>query len=70
MTAKLYVCDNAKPSFYRARTVPHALRTKLDQELNWLERQKVIEPVKMSEWAAPIVPVMKPDGSIRICSDN
>ena len=24
MTAKLHVCDNAKPSFYRARTVPQA----------------------------------------------
>ena len=55
MTAKLYVCDNAKPSFYRARTVPQALRTKLEQKLDCLERQKVIESVQMSEWAAPIV---------------
>ena len=39
------------------------------EELDRLEQQKVIEPVQMSEWAAPIVPVMKPDGSIRICGD-
>ena len=67
--AKLYVKDNAKPCFCRARTVPHALRTKVEQELKRLTDQKSIEPVPMSEWAAPIVPVLKPDGSIRICGD-
>jgi len=59
ITAKLYVCHNAKPSFYRARTVPHSLRTKVEQELERLEQQNVIEPVQMSEWVAPIIPVMK-----------
>jgi len=30
---KLYVSENAKPYFCRAKTVPHALRTKVEQEL-------------------------------------
>ena len=29
----------------------------------------VIEKVCYSEWAAPIVPVVKPDNSIRVCGD-
>ena len=29
----------------------------------------VIEKVRYSEWAAPIVPVVKPDNSIRVCGD-
>ena len=67
--AKLYVSDNVKPCFCRARTVPYALRTKIEQELQWLTDQKAIESVDMSEWAVPIVPVLKSDGSLRICSD-
>ena len=67
--AKLYVSDNVKPCFCRARTVPYALRTKTEQEMQQLTDQKAIEPVAMSEWAALIVPVLKSDGSLRICSD-
>ena len=29
----------------------------------------VITPVQHSEWAAPIVPIMKRDSSIRLCGD-
>ena len=38
-------------------------------ELNQLQAAGVIKPVKISERAAPIVPVVKPNGSIRICGD-
>ena len=35
---------------------------------NW--RRRVIEGVEHSDWAAPIVPILKSDGSIRICGDH
>ena len=41
----------------------------MDAELERLQEKGVIEPVRFSEWAAPVVPVMKGDGSIRICGD-
>ena len=67
--AKIYVEENGIPKFCRARRVPYALRQKVSQELERLEKNGVIEPVQFSEWAAPVVPVVKSDGSIRICGD-
>ena len=56
--------------FYR---LPYAIkereRERIDAELERLFQQSIIKPVQFSDWAAPIVPVLKPDGSIRICRD-
>lgn len=41
----------------------------MERKLERLENEKIIEPVKFSEWAAPIVPVLKPDSEARICGD-
>ena len=41
----------------------------MEAELERLENEGVIEPVQFSNWAAPIVPVVKHDGSVRICGD-
>ena len=34
-----------------------------------LEQARVIQPVKHSNWAAPVVPVIKQDGSVCLCGD-
>ncbi|KAL0202697.1 hypothetical protein M9458_000715, partial [Cirrhinus mrigala] len=68
-TATLHVPNDASPRFYRPRVVPYALKTKVEEEINRLLRDKIISPVKYSEWAAPVVPILKPDGSIRLCGD-
>ena len=49
MKAKLHVDPQAKPLFYKARTVPFALRDQVELELERLERQDIIAPVTFSD---------------------
>lgn len=67
--AKIFIKENVTPKFYKPRPVPYAMRKKVETELERLTKQGIIEPVKFSEWAAPIVPVLKPDSTARICGD-
>ena len=68
--AKILVEPGAVPRFNPARSVPYALRDKVDQELQRLQDQGILEPVETAEWAAPIVVVLKKDKlSVRICGD-
>ena len=68
-TASIHVDQSVPPKFYRARTLPYVLKEKVEAELERLERSGVIEPVKFSDWATPIVPVTKSSGDIRLCGD-
>ena len=54
----------ATPRFYNACSVPYTLSEKIEHELDRLQGDKIT----FSDWAAPIVPVSKPDGSICIIS--
>ena len=38
-------------------------------ELERLKSCGIISPVRFADWAAPIVPVVKEDGTVRICGD-
>ena len=67
--AKIHVDPTATPIFHKARPVLYALREKIEQDLKRLERAGTIEPVQYSEWATPIVPVMKGDGTVIVCGD-
>ena len=67
--AKIYVDQGAEPKCIKARAVPYALRTNVEVELERLEREGIISLVEFSEWAAPIVPVAKSNGTVRICGD-
>ena len=66
---RLLVDPQVHPKFYKPRPVPFALKHKDENELNRLKEEGIIHKVQSAEWAAPIVPVMKEDGSIRVCGD-
>ena len=57
------------PPFLKTCPVPHSLNTKVIKELQYLQDLWVITPVEHSDWAAPIVPIVKADWSIRLCRD-
>lgn len=67
--AHLTLKPQAIPRFWNARSVPYALRDKVESELHRLQQEGTIEPVQFFDWAAPIVPVLKSDGTIKICGD-
>ena len=68
-SAKLHVDPQSCPRFYKPRPVPYAMRDKIEQEIDRLKQEGIIQPVDFSDWATPIVPVLKSDGSVRICGD-
>ncbi|GFO04468.1 Pol polyprotein [Plakobranchus ocellatus] len=65
----LVLKNDFRPKFCKARPMPYALKKKVEQELDNLERQGIISSVKSSDWATPIVPVLKANGDVRLCGD-
>ena len=44
-------------------------KEKVEAELDRLQSLVIISLIRFSRWAPPIVPVVKQDGSVRICGD-
>ena len=67
--AKIHVEADATPKFSKAHPVPYSMKVKIEEELDRLLSLGILKPVQFSEWATRIVPVLKPDRSVRICGD-
>ncbi|XP_008179051.1 uncharacterized protein K02A2.6-like [Acyrthosiphon pisum] len=65
----LKVKEECTPIFCKPRQIPFAFKKKVEDELDRLEREEIIQKVETSEWGTLLVPVIKPDGSIRLCAD-
>lgn len=59
----------AQPKFYKARPVSYFLKHRIELKLQRLEKQGIIKPVECSDWATPVIPVLKANGNIRLCGD-
>lgn len=66
---QLHLKPDSKPIFFKPRPVAFALKEKIDREIDRLLELGVLEPVEHSEYASPIVPVLKKDGGVRLCAD-
>ena len=62
------VTSTTKPIKLPPYRVPQAYQTMVMQEIKEMLNQGIIEP-SVSEWASPIVPILKKDGSLRLCVD-
>ena len=68
-SVKIHLKDDALPVFRRSRPVPFALEKKVEKAINESVLLGILEPVSFSEWASPVVSVVKPSGEIRLCAD-
>ena len=68
-TVTIHIEKDAHPQFYKPRQVPFSMKDKVLKELTRLADQGIIKPVQFSDWATPIVPVLKPSGDVRLCGD-
>lgn len=60
---------DATPRFLKARPVPFAIKARVEKEIDRLKAEGVLRPVSYSQWATPVVPIVKKSGEIRLCGD-
>ena len=58
VVGKFQLDSQALPKFYKPRPIPYAMRNLVEKEFECLRLQGIIEPVKFSDCAALIVPVL------------
>lgn len=69
-TVEIRMKENAKPFVHKAYTVPFNVRARVSDELDKMEREGIIEKVEYSDWASPVVVVVKKNKDLRICMDG
>ena len=67
--ARMNLKPDYKPKFCNARKVPFSMKDRLGETLDEMEKDGRLVKVDHSEFASPVVPVVKKDGSIRVCGD-
>jgi hypothetical protein len=60
---------NVRGQFFKPRVVPFALPAVVEKELDKLEAMGVIAREDTSDCGTPLVPILKPNRSLRLCRD-
>ncbi|XP_043226746.1 uncharacterized protein K02A2.6-like [Amphibalanus amphitrite] len=66
---RLDIDRTVPPRFCKARSLPYVFKEKVEAQLQKDIDSGVLEEVQNSSWAAPIVPVLKKDGNVRVCGN-
>jgi len=67
--AHIQLKPNAIPKFFKPRSIAFAYIEGVKEEIQRNVEAGILQRVDTSTWAAPIVPIRKPTGKIRICGD-
>lgn len=65
----IHLKPDATPKFLKARPVPFAIKDRVETEIDRLVTEGVLRPTSFSDWATPVVPIVKKSGEIRLCGD-
>ena len=66
--AKLSIKEKAKPKIFKCRQVPLTYNVATNKAIDDLVEKGFIVSVQHSDWASPIVSVLKKNKEIRICA--
>ncbi|OON16058.1 hypothetical protein X801_08130 [Opisthorchis viverrini] len=62
----VYVPPGIRPGAMNGRSLSYSVRPRVEEELSRLQRIGIIQSSEFLEWATPIVPILKPEGTVRI----
>lgn len=66
---KIELEGDANPVFKKPRQVPSKFQEQVIRELDKMEAEGIITKCDSSQWGTPLVPVIKSDGTVRLCGD-
>ena len=66
---RLDIDRTVPPRFCKARSLPYVFKEKVERQLQKDIDGGILDEVQNSSWAAPIVKVLKKDGSVRVCGN-